>query len=201
MHEQAEKPKAYKSRAAADAAVQKKSNMSQGYGIIDNRANAVAQRKLQVITKNSQPVSQQRFPHEMAEVNQEATQLKINSETFNQQLDFLSNAGARSVEKEFQNIEKNEATSSIASTSPVQLRIQAATYNAHIAALERAGSRRAGLTHPEHDEDSVPDRYGQGLVDEAQQDEEDARAVGNNALADAIRVAVRAAKNAFGFYR
>lgn len=49
MHAQVEK----RSRAVTNSVAQKRSNGNQGIGFVDNRAEAVAQRKLQVLHKNS----------------------------------------------------------------------------------------------------------------------------------------------------
>ncbi len=53
MYAQVEKSKENKSRAVADAATQKKSNVKQSFGFIDNRAVSIAQRKMQSITNSS----------------------------------------------------------------------------------------------------------------------------------------------------
>lgn len=114
--------------------------------------------------------------------------------------------GARAnqvVSKSLQRKEVSDSASVAQLATPLQFlrnRIPAGTYNTHIAALAAAGSIRAQHAHPEHNQDSVPALYGQDLVDEAQEDEEAFQAAGNIAAANAIRVAVRAAKNAFGFY-
>lgn len=47
MYEQVKKSKQNKSRAVANAVAQKKSNMKQGFGFVDNRPNTVAHKKLQ----------------------------------------------------------------------------------------------------------------------------------------------------------
>jgi hypothetical protein len=46
MYEQTVKPKENKSRAVANSVTQKKSNRKQGFGVVDNRPEVVAQRKL-----------------------------------------------------------------------------------------------------------------------------------------------------------
>lgn len=53
MYEQVEKPKENKSRAIANSVSQKKSIVKQGFGFVDNRPKAIAQRKLQEIAKSS----------------------------------------------------------------------------------------------------------------------------------------------------
>ena len=52
MYEQVEKPKENKCRTVANSAAQKKSKGRQGIGLVDNRTEAVTQRKLQVNPKN-----------------------------------------------------------------------------------------------------------------------------------------------------
>ncbi|ABE56415.1 hypothetical protein Sden_3139 [Shewanella denitrificans OS217] len=46
MYAQVEKPKEHQSKAAASSVAQKKSNVKQGFGIVDNRPETVAQRRL-----------------------------------------------------------------------------------------------------------------------------------------------------------
>lgn len=65
MYVQVEKPKENtasadrrKSRAIANSVAQKKSNAKQGFGFVDNRSEAVAQRKLQEMANNSPQVKQ-----------------------------------------------------------------------------------------------------------------------------------------------
>jgi hypothetical protein len=53
MYEQVEKPKENKSRSIANSVGQNKSNVKQGFGFVDNRPEAVAQRKLQEMVDNS----------------------------------------------------------------------------------------------------------------------------------------------------
>ena len=53
MYEQVEKPKEDKSRTVAASVNQKKSNRKQGFGFVDNRPEAVVQRKLQTTTFDS----------------------------------------------------------------------------------------------------------------------------------------------------
>ncbi len=53
MYEQVEKPKENKSQAVANSVAQKKSNARQGFGFVDNRPEAAAQRKLQEMVNNS----------------------------------------------------------------------------------------------------------------------------------------------------
>ena len=50
MYEQVEKPKENKSRAAANQVTQKKSNVKQGFGFVDNRSENISQLKLQEMT-------------------------------------------------------------------------------------------------------------------------------------------------------
>jgi len=45
MYEQVEKPKENKSRAVANSVTQKKSNVKQGFGFVDNRPEAIVQKK------------------------------------------------------------------------------------------------------------------------------------------------------------
>ena len=45
MYAQVEKPKDYKSRIVANSVAQKKSNVTQGFGFVDNRPKSIAQRK------------------------------------------------------------------------------------------------------------------------------------------------------------
>jgi hypothetical protein len=52
--------RAFQSRAVANSVAQKKSNVKQGFGFVDNRPEAVAQWKLQDMTNNSPQVSQLR---------------------------------------------------------------------------------------------------------------------------------------------
>jgi hypothetical protein len=49
MYAQVEKPKKSKSRAVANSVAQKKSNVKQGFGFVDNRPESIAQRKMQSI--------------------------------------------------------------------------------------------------------------------------------------------------------
>lgn len=67
MYAQVVKPKGNESRAVANSVAQKKSGVPQGFGFVDNRPEAIAQRKLQEIA-NSNPKIQQ------------AVQLPINSD-------------------------------------------------------------------------------------------------------------------------
>ncbi|NEZ57635.1 hypothetical protein [Adonisia turfae] len=53
MYEQIEKPKENKSRAVANSVAQKKSYGRQGFGFVDNRPEAVAQRKMQKMMNKS----------------------------------------------------------------------------------------------------------------------------------------------------
>ncbi|CAH9053887.1 hypothetical protein PSECIP111951_00914 [Pseudoalteromonas holothuriae] len=52
MYEQVEKPKENKNRAVANSVAQKKTDVKQGFGFVDNRADAIAQRKLQEVTNS-----------------------------------------------------------------------------------------------------------------------------------------------------
>ncbi len=59
MYEQVEKPKENKSRSVANSMSQKKSNVKQGFGFVDNRTETVRQLKLKVINNNGRiPVPQ-----------------------------------------------------------------------------------------------------------------------------------------------
>jgi len=60
-YEQVEKPKENKSKAAASSIVQKKSSVKQGFGFVDNRPVAVAERKPQETSNNSHQVEQMAF--------------------------------------------------------------------------------------------------------------------------------------------
>ncbi|MDG0803407.1 hypothetical protein [Pectobacterium polaris] len=53
MYSQEEKPKENKNRAVADSITQKKSNVKQGVGVVDNRPEAIAQKKLQELMNDS----------------------------------------------------------------------------------------------------------------------------------------------------
>ncbi len=130
----------------------------------------------------------------------EPLQFRIERETYDVQLTALIAAGSQRA-GEIQSEHDRNMSRYPDAAAPVQLRIQRGVFNAQIAALGAAGSRRAALFHPEHSQESVPDHYGQRLVDEAQQDEEALRAQGNIAAADRIRAAVRVTKQAFGLYR
>ena len=52
MYEQVKKPKENKSQAPANSVAQKKGHVKQGFGFVDNRSVAVAQRKLQEMANN-----------------------------------------------------------------------------------------------------------------------------------------------------
>lgn len=52
MYEQAEKPKENKSRSVSNSVTQKKGNGKQGFGFVDNRQEAIAQRKLQELSND-----------------------------------------------------------------------------------------------------------------------------------------------------
>jgi len=54
MYAQVEKSKENKSRAIAKSLAQKKSNVKQGFGFIDNRPNTITQRKLQEVINGAQ---------------------------------------------------------------------------------------------------------------------------------------------------
>ena len=61
MYAQVEKSKENKSRAVANSIAREKSTVKQGVGFVDNRAEAVAQRKLQGIVHDysiSQPIQE-----------------------------------------------------------------------------------------------------------------------------------------------
>lgn len=68
MYAQKERTKENESRAVANSVRQKRSNGKQGYGFVDNRNEAIAQRKLQEVVNNSSQTKQ-------------ATQLHASSET------------------------------------------------------------------------------------------------------------------------
>jgi len=53
MFEQVDKPKENKNRAVADSITQKKSNVKQGPGVVDNRPEAIAQKKRQGLMNDS----------------------------------------------------------------------------------------------------------------------------------------------------
>jgi len=57
MYAQVEKSKESKSQSVANSVTQKKSNVKQGLGFVDNRPEAVAQRKLQEMAKNCSDVN------------------------------------------------------------------------------------------------------------------------------------------------
>ena len=58
MYAQVEKPKENKSRAVANSVTQKKGNVKQGFGFVDNRPEVVVQRKLQEMAKKNSQVTQ-----------------------------------------------------------------------------------------------------------------------------------------------
>lgn len=58
MYAQVEKPKENKSRAVGNSVAQKKSSVKQRFGFVDNRPEAIAQRKLQETTENSRRAPQ-----------------------------------------------------------------------------------------------------------------------------------------------
>ncbi|MEH6348319.1 MAG: hypothetical protein V7785_24695 [Bermanella sp.] len=60
MYAQVEKPKENKSRAVANSVGQKRSSVKQGFGFVDNRPEAIAQRKRQELAHNSSQVKQLR---------------------------------------------------------------------------------------------------------------------------------------------
>lgn len=76
MYSQVEKQRGNKSRAVANSVAQKKSNGKQGFGFVDNRPDAVAQRKLQEMINNSSQVRQLKAYQEMANNNMPPIQLK-----------------------------------------------------------------------------------------------------------------------------
>jgi len=57
MYAQKEKPKDNKSRTVGNSVAQKKSNVKEGFGFVDNRPKAIIQRKLHKMVNNN-PVSQ-----------------------------------------------------------------------------------------------------------------------------------------------
>jgi len=66
MYAQIEKPKENKSRAVANSVVQKKNSAKQGFGFVDNRTEAVAQRKLQDIANNNSQIDRSKVVQKMA---------------------------------------------------------------------------------------------------------------------------------------
>jgi hypothetical protein len=58
MYAQVEKSKEYKSRAVANTEANNKSESMQGFGFVDNRPEAIAQRKLQEMANNNPQVKQ-----------------------------------------------------------------------------------------------------------------------------------------------
>ncbi len=59
MYEQIEKPKENKSRAVANSVGRKKSNVTQGFGFVDNRHEAIMQKKAQSLADSSNQVNRQ----------------------------------------------------------------------------------------------------------------------------------------------
>ncbi len=57
MYAQVEKPKENKSRAFANSAARKKSNIKQGFGFVDNRSDSITQRKIQAQANYSSSLS------------------------------------------------------------------------------------------------------------------------------------------------
>ncbi len=53
MYAQIEKSKENKSRAVANSVAQKKSNLKQGFGFVDNRSEVIAQRKFQNVANHT----------------------------------------------------------------------------------------------------------------------------------------------------
>lgn len=66
MYSQENKSNENKSRAIANSVAQKKSNGRQGFGFVDNRPEAIAQRKLQEMANNSPRISQLKTYQQMA---------------------------------------------------------------------------------------------------------------------------------------
>jgi hypothetical protein len=62
MYAQVEKPKENKSRPVANSIGQKKSNVKQGFGFVDNRPEAVVQRKLKEMVNSISAQQQQPIP-------------------------------------------------------------------------------------------------------------------------------------------
>lgn len=58
MYTQVEKPKENKSMAVASSVAQKKSHVNQGFGFVDNRPEAIAQKKLQGLVSKSPQIKQ-----------------------------------------------------------------------------------------------------------------------------------------------
>lgn len=78
MYAQVAKPKENKSSADANSAAQKKSGRKQGIGFVDNRPEAIAQRKLQEMANNSYQVKQLKAFQEM--INDEPKRNKLDIE-------------------------------------------------------------------------------------------------------------------------
>ena len=77
MYEQIEKPKVRKSRSAANSVSQKKSNVIQGFGIVDNRPQSESQKSIQRMKtlagdKASEVTSATHNKHVMGTAGQEA---------------------------------------------------------------------------------------------------------------------------------
>lgn len=75
MYEQVKKPKGSKSRSVANSAGQKKGRVNQNFGFVDNRPEAVAQRKLKEMANNNSQVKQAAQLHVKAD-NYSAQQQK-----------------------------------------------------------------------------------------------------------------------------
>jgi hypothetical protein len=77
MYEQVEKPKANKSRAVANSVAQKKSNVRQGFGFVDNRPEAIMQKKLQeVAIKSTQAIPSMLF-QKMTDVTSQTNKVNL----------------------------------------------------------------------------------------------------------------------------
>jgi len=76
MYEQVENPKENESRAVANSVGQKKSNVKQGFGFVDNRPESVVQGKLQEMAKNRSHLKQLHANQEMADISQQGDSAK-----------------------------------------------------------------------------------------------------------------------------
>lgn len=76
MYEQVEKSKDNKSRAVANSVGQKKSNVKQGYGFVDNRLVAVTQRKLTEMFNSGQVINPTQIIQRFTEIEHTPGNLK-----------------------------------------------------------------------------------------------------------------------------
>ncbi|MEM9450958.1 MAG: DUF4765 family protein [Cyanobacteria bacterium P01_E01_bin.6] len=74
MYERVEKPKGNRNRVADISVFQKKSNAKKGIGLLDSRPEAVAQRKLQELSNDSQQVSQLKAFQEVTSIKTQSNQ-------------------------------------------------------------------------------------------------------------------------------